>query len=73
MSLSPLHSSPSLPLPLRPIGLDVLGYLTSAVVIIPLFKKLKASPILGFLVYGFILKQLNVINDLRDIEAISGE
>ncbi len=40
------------------LGQDVLFFLGSAVLIIPIFKKLKLSPVLGFLASGVILHQL---------------
>lgn len=37
---------------------DVLFFLGATVIIIPLFKRLKISPVLGFLASGFVLTQL---------------
>lgn len=43
---------------LVPLGLDFLTFLSATVLVIPLFKSLKLSPILGFLFSGVVLKQL---------------
>jgi Kef-type K+ transport system membrane component KefB len=37
---------------------DLLTFLGSTVVMVPLFKKLKISPVLGFLAVGVALHQL---------------
>ncbi len=43
---------------LVPLGLDFLTFLAATVLVIPLFKSIKASPILGFLFSGVVLGQL---------------
>ena len=43
---------------LVPLGLDFLTFLSATVLVIPLFKSVKASPILGFLFSGVVLGQL---------------
>lgn len=43
---------------LVPLGLDFLTFLAATVLVIPLFKSVKASPILGFLFSGIVLGQL---------------
>lgn len=43
---------------LVPLGLDFLTFLAATVLVIPLFKSVKASPILGFLFSGLLLGQL---------------
>jgi hypothetical protein len=43
---------------LLPLGLDFLTFLAATVLVIPLFKSVKASPVLGFLFSGLILGQL---------------
>lgn len=43
---------------LVPLGLDCLTFLASTVLVIPLFKSVKASPVLGFLFSGIVLGQL---------------
>mmetsp|Transcript_27448 Transcript_27448/g.69813 ORF Transcript_27448/g.69813 Transcript_27448/m.69813 type:complete len:942 (-) Transcript_27448:1022-3847(-) len=54
-----------------PLGFDLLTFLTSTVVVVPLFKKLKISPVLGFLFSGVVLHQLGLIRDQKDMEALS--
>lgn len=44
--------------PLVPLGLDFLTFLAATVLVIPLFKSVKASPVLGFLFSGLLLGQL---------------
>ena len=43
---------------LVPLGLDFLTFLAATVLVIPIFKSVKASPILGFLFSGLLLGQL---------------
>lgn len=43
---------------LVPLGLDFLTFLASTVLVIPVFKYLKISPVLGFLFSGVVLQQL---------------
>jgi Kef-type K+ transport system membrane component KefB len=43
---------------LVPLGLDFLTFLASTVLVIPLFKSLKLSPVLGFLFSGVVLQSL---------------
>lgn len=43
---------------LLPLGLDFLTFLAATVLVIPIFKSVKASPVLGFLFSGLILGQL---------------
>ncbi|KAG2498210.1 hypothetical protein HYH03_003961 [Edaphochlamys debaryana] len=56
---------------LVPLGLDFLTFLASTVLVIPLFKSLKLSPILGFLFSGVVLKQLGLFQDLEDTERLA--
>ncbi|GFH24862.1 predicted protein, partial [Haematococcus lacustris] len=49
----------------------ILTFLGSTVVVVPLFKKLKLSPVLGFLFSGVMLQQLGLIRDPKDMEALS--
>lgn len=44
-----------------PLGLDCLTFLASTVLVIPLFKSVKASPVLGFLFSGIVLGQLGCV------------
>ena len=43
---------------LLPLGLDFLTFLAATVLVIPIFKSVKASPVLGFLFSGLILEKL---------------
>ena len=47
-----------IPDPLLPLGLDFLTFLAATVLVIPVFKSVKASPVLGFLFSGLVLGQL---------------
>lgn len=57
--------------PLQPIGLDLLTFLGTTVVLIPAFKALNISPVLGFLAGGFLLQQAGYINDMEEISELS--
>ena len=50
--------------PLVPLGLDFLTFLAATVLVIPLFKSVKASPVLGFLFSGLLLGQLGYSSSL---------
>ena len=50
---------------LLPLGLDFLTFLAATVIVIPVFKSVKASPVLGFLFSGLILGQLGQVMLLR--------
>lgn len=49
---------PELIEPLQPLGVDFLKFLAAFVVITPVFRKFDASPILGFLLAGLLLRQM---------------
>jgi Kef-type K+ transport system membrane component KefB len=40
------------------LGFDFLTFLSATVLVVPLCKQLKISPVLGFLASGVILEQL---------------
>ena len=44
--------------PSSALGLDFLTFLAATVLVIPVFKSVKASPVLGFLFSGLVLGQL---------------
>jgi len=44
------------------LGQDVLYFLGATVAVIPVFKKLNISPVLGFLASGVLLHQLGCVN-----------
>jgi hypothetical protein len=50
-----------IPDPLIPLGLDFLTFLAATVLVIPVFKSVKASPVLGFLFSGLVLGQLGCV------------
>eukprot|EP00891_Asterochloris_glomerata_P001180 jgi/Astpho2/1180/Aster-07718 len=56
---------------LVPLGLDFLTFLAATVLVIPIFKSVKASPILGFLFSGLLLGQLGLFRNIEDIEKLS--
>lgn len=56
---------------LVPLGLDFLTFLAATVLVIPLFKSVKASPVLGFLFSGIVLGQLGLFRDISEIEKLS--
>ena len=51
-----------IPDPLLPLGLDFLTFLAATVLVIPVFKSVKASPVLGFLFSGLVLGQLGCVS-----------
>ncbi|KAJ7553953.1 hypothetical protein O6H91_06G120000 [Diphasiastrum complanatum] len=53
------------------LGLDTLTFLAATVLVIPAFKAINASPILGFLLSGVVLNQLGLIRNVMDIKALS--
>lgn len=53
------------------LGLDTLTFLAATVVVVPTFKAIKASPILGFFLSGVVLNQLGLIRNILDVKALS--
>ncbi|XP_065870634.1 K(+) efflux antiporter 3, chloroplastic [Euphorbia lathyris] len=53
------------------LGLDTLTFLAVTVVVVPVFKFIKASPILGFFFAGVVLNQFGVIRNLTDVKILS--
>ncbi|KAL8137307.1 hypothetical protein V2J09_003308 [Rumex salicifolius] len=53
------------------LGLDTLTFLASTVLIVPVFRNLKASPILGFFFAGVVLNQFGLIRNLTDVKVLS--
>lgn len=49
---------------LVPLGLDFLTFLCATVLVIPVFKSVGASPVLGFLFSGLLLGQLGLVPPL---------
>lgn len=53
------------------LGLDTLTFLAVTVAVVPTFKLLKASPILGFFFAGVVLNQFGFIRNLTDVKVLS--
>ncbi|CAA7393973.1 unnamed protein product [Spirodela intermedia] len=53
------------------LGLDTLTFLAVTVIVVPAFRFLKASPILGFFCAGVILNQFGLIRNLTDVKVLS--
>ncbi|ONK67293.1 uncharacterized protein A4U43_C06F18650 [Asparagus officinalis] len=53
------------------LGFDTLTFLMVTVMVVPAFKLLKASPILGFFCAGVILNQFGFIRNLTDVKVLS--
>ncbi|XP_031390985.1 K(+) efflux antiporter 3, chloroplastic isoform X1 [Punica granatum] len=53
------------------LGLDTLTFLAVTVMVVPTFRILKASPILGFFFAGIVLNQFGLIRNLTDIKVLS--
>ncbi|XP_073048039.1 K(+) efflux antiporter 3, chloroplastic-like isoform X2 [Primulina eburnea] len=53
------------------LGMDTLTFLAVTVLVVPSFKKIKASPILGFFFAGIVLNQLGLIRNLIDVKILS--
>lgn len=53
------------------LGLDTLTFLAVTVLVIPIFKSIKASPILGFFLSGVVLNHLGLIRNITDVKALS--
>ncbi|GBG71072.1 hypothetical protein CBR_g8371 [Chara braunii] len=53
------------------LGLDTLTFLVTAVLVIPTFKRMNVSPVLGFLLSGLVLNHFGWFRNVADIEALS--
>ncbi|KAL3614413.1 K(+) efflux antiporter 3, chloroplastic [Castilleja foliolosa] len=53
------------------LGLDTLTFLAVTVLVVPGFKKIKASPILGFFFAGVVLNQFGLIRNITDVKVLS--
>ncbi|KAL3538744.1 hypothetical protein ACH5RR_002110 [Cinchona calisaya] len=53
------------------LGLDTLTLLVVIVLVVPAFKTIKASPILGFFFAGVVLNQFGLIRNLTDVKVLS--
>ena len=61
------------PVGLNPLGNDLLIFLCATIGIVPLFKWLKASPVIGFLSAGLLMGPagLHLFSDLDDMESLA--
>jgi len=66
---APCRSAPSDVL--LPLGLDFLTFLAATVLVVPVFKSAKASPVLGFLFSGLVLGQLGLFRNTEELEKLS--
>ncbi|XP_009759003.1 K(+) efflux antiporter 3, chloroplastic [Nicotiana sylvestris] len=53
------------------LGLDTLTFLAVTVLVVPAFKSIKASPILGFFFAGVVLNQFGLIRNITDVKVLS--
>ncbi|CAN4119816.1 unnamed protein product [Withania somnifera] len=53
------------------LGLDTLTFLAVTVLVVPAFKNIKASPILGFFFAGVVLNQFGLIRNITDVKVLS--
>ncbi|KAK6916240.1 Cation/H+ exchanger [Dillenia turbinata] len=53
------------------LGLDTLTFLAVTVLVVPVFKIFRASPILGFFFAGVVLNQFGLIRNLTDVKVLS--
>lgn len=58
---------------IKPLGNDLLIFLCATIGIVPLFKWLKASPVIGFLTAGLLMGPagLKLFSDLDDMESLA--
>ncbi|PON75876.1 Glutathione-regulated potassium-efflux system protein KefB [Parasponia andersonii] len=53
------------------LGMDTLTLLAVTVIVVPAFKIIRASPILGFFFAGVVLNQFGLIRNLTDVKVLS--
>ncbi|XVE48664.1 hypothetical protein DITRI_Ditri01bG0020600 [Diplodiscus trichospermus] len=53
------------------LGLDTLTFLAVTVMVVPAFKIIRVSPILGFFFAGVVLNQFALIRNLTDVKVLS--
>ncbi|TYH85724.1 hypothetical protein ES332_D02G288900v1 [Gossypium tomentosum] len=53
------------------LGLDTLTFLAVTVLVVPAFKIIRASPILGFFFAGVVLNRFALIRNLTDVKVLS--
>ncbi|PRW56322.1 K(+) efflux antiporter chloroplastic [Chlorella sorokiniana] len=57
--------------PLVNLGSDFLTFLVATVLVVPVFKSAKQSPVLGYLFAGLVLGQLGLFRNLEEVEKLS--
>ncbi|KAL4424973.1 hypothetical protein ABPG77_002858 [Micractinium sp. CCAP 211/92] len=57
--------------PLVNLGTDFLTFLIATVLVVPVFKSAKQSPVLGYLFAGLVLGQLGLFRNLEEVEKLS--
>jgi Kef-type K+ transport system membrane component KefB/Trk K+ transport system NAD-binding subunit len=67
-ALAPLAAAAD---PLAALGTDFLLFLGATVLVVPVFKAAKQSPVLGYLFAGVVMGQLGLFRDMADIEKLS--
>ncbi|XP_031131071.1 K(+) efflux antiporter 3, chloroplastic [Ipomoea triloba] len=53
------------------LGMDTLTFLAVTVLVVPAFRTIRASPILGFFFAGVVLNQFGLIRNLMDVKVLS--
>ncbi|PUZ67931.1 hypothetical protein GQ55_3G474200 [Panicum hallii var. hallii] len=53
------------------LGFDILTFLGVTVLVVPAFRVVRASPILGFFCAGVVLNQFGLIRNLTDVKLLS--
>ncbi|KAL6012748.1 K(+) efflux antiporter 3, chloroplastic [Asimina triloba] len=53
------------------LGFDTLTFLAVTVLVVPAFRIIRASPILGFFFAGIVLNQCGLIRNLTDVKVLS--
>jgi len=56
---------------LKDLAEDVLVYLGTTVLMVPALRKIGQSPVLGYLMSGFVLKKLHIFQDNAEITTLS--
>lgn len=56
---------------LTSLGSDFLTFLVATVLVVPVFKSAKQSPVLGYLFAGLVLGQLGLFRNLEEVEKLS--
>eukprot|EP00887_Chlorella_sp_A99_P001354 scaffold8.g1354.t1 len=57
--------------PLQALGSDFLTFLVATVLVVPVFKAARQSPVLGYLFTGLVLGRLGLFRNVEEIEKLS--